>query len=143
MTHVIVGTTPYDHLQRIVSVNPKVLLLGYKFNTGRGVIFNEKNHSFVESNIASWYRNLFFAVKESHLSFDNLAIKQLNPKRLFTNSSDYDTMFMGEDGLYSMYIDAVEEKFSVASTGVQRFDYMKSMKEMFSHVKVLYEESGK
>ena len=132
VTHVITGTTNYSRLEDIVQVNPKVLLLGYKKNTGRGSIFYKKQMQEVDKNIQSWYAGLFYAVRKAHISFDNLAIEQLNPRRLFTDPTDYDRFYMGTDGSYSMYIDAVNQQYSVSSTGVERVEYGSSLKDMFA-----------
>lgn len=135
VTHVIVGTVPYFDLDKIVEYNnKKVLLLGFKKKTGRGDIFYRKNNALVDNNIKTWYAGLFNASKKAHLSFDNLAISQLNPSRLFKEDTDYQKMFMGKDGMYSMYMDAVTQTFSVSSTGVDRYNYLSSISEMFHKV---------
>jgi len=134
VTHVINGVTPYASLSSIVKVNPKVLLLGFKKNTGRGFAYNLNPSNLVDAVIKTWYINLFSAAKEAHLSFDNLAIEQLQPRRLFPNKADYDKFYMGKDGCYSMYMDAVKQEFSVSSTGIERFGYGTDLKEMFGRV---------
>lgn len=113
VTHVIIGVTGYEMLEEITQVNRKVLLLGYK-DFGRGSLYSEKNAMKIEENINGWYKNLFSTAKKAHLSFDNLAISQLNPKRIL--ASGYDQMFMGNDGEFTMYIDAVQKKVAIGST---------------------------
>lgn len=132
--HVIIGVTPYSEIDRITKVSKKILLLGFKKFTGRGDIFYKKKNEIVDKNIQSWYAGLFYAIKEAHISFDNLAISQLNPRRVFVSQEDYDNMYMGEDGSYSMYIDAVNQEYSVSSTGVERIKFGNSISQMFSHV---------
>ncbi len=133
VSHVIVGVHNYDTLESITSINKKVLLLGYK-QVGRGIVWNDKNSAGVNDNIASWYRGLFSAVRKAHLSFDNLAINQLNPKRLFSNPKDYEKFYMGNDGTFSMYMDLVKQEFAVSSTSVARLRIINNMRGMFSMV---------
>lgn len=132
--HIIIGTTPYKELEHITKVNKKVLLLGFKKKTGRGDIFYKKNNAMVDENIRTWYAGLFHAARKAHLSFDNLAIEQLNPSRLFKNKEDYDRMYMGTDGSYSMYIDAVEQTFATSSTATNKQPFLSDMKEIFKRV---------
>lgn len=132
--HVIVGTTPYSKLEEITQTCKKVLLLGFKKHTGRGDVFYRKKNELVDANIRTWYAGLFHAARKAHLSFDNLAIAQLNPSRLFSKPEAYDEMFMGKDGAYSMYLDAVEQTYSISSTGVDKIPYTGDIREMFSHV---------
>lgn len=133
VSHVIIGVTPYQDLTHITKVNNKVLLLGYK-RVGRGIIFDSKNRESVEACITSWYRWLFHAAQESHLSFDNLAIDQLNPKRLFANEQDFEKFYMGRDGCYSMYLDAVKQEYAQSSTSQYRLEYLDSIRNMFKNI---------
>lgn len=135
VSHVIIGVTSYFDLENVIAGNnKKVLLLGFKKKTGRGDIFYRKNNELVDKKINEWYAGLFNAASKAHLSFDNNAIVQLKPSRLFRNNQSYDEFFMGDDGSYSMYIDAVNQEFSVSSTGVERHQYKKSLAEMFKMV---------
>jgi organic radical activating enzyme len=131
VTHVIIGVTPYAELEKIIQYNNKILLLGFKKNTGRGGTYYRKHDESVDENIRTWYAGLFHAARKAHVSFDNLAISQLNPSRLFSNQQQYDAMFMGADGAYSMYLDAVKQEFSIGSTGLERFKYLSDIREMF------------
>jgi organic radical activating enzyme len=138
-THLIAGINHYDELDEIVKNNSKkVLLLGYK-DFRRGSHYKSKHDETVMENISIWYRFLFTAARKAHLSFDNLAISQLNPKRLFVNASDYDKFFMGDDGTRTMYMDAVNQEYAYSSTGVFRnkFDKDTNVYQMFDSVKRL------
>lgn len=50
----------------------------------------------------NWFKNL---------SFDNLAIKQLDVKRLMTEE-EWNNFYMGDDGTFTFYIDLVNQTFS-------------------------------
>ena len=134
VSHLIVGVTSCKDLEKVVAVNNKVLLLGYK-TFGRGEKYVDRFNKQVHDNIAYWYRYLFKAAQLAHLSFDNLAIEQLNPKRLFANDEDYSKFYMGNDGMYSMYIDAVKREYAVTSTGKVRHAMSDSLKDMFANVR--------
>lgn len=135
VSHVIIGVTSYFDLDKIIeNNNKKVLLLGFKKKTGRGDIFYKKNNEKVDKLIKEWYAGLFNAAKKAHISFDNNAINQLKPYRLFVNSEDYNKFYMGDDGTYSMYIDAVKQEFAVSSTGIERHPYKKNIADMFNIV---------
>lgn len=135
VNHVIVGNTNYTELEKLTKVCKKVLLLGYKMNTGRGAVYFRKYSQSVENNIQSWYRCLFYAVRKAHISFDNLAIEQLKPIRLFKTVEDYQNMYMGDDGTYTMYMDAVEQIYAKSSTSVNRMPYQESMIDIFKGVR--------
>jgi organic radical activating enzyme len=111
----------------------KILVLGYK-NFGRGTKFKEKHAEAVEKNIAQWYRELLWIAREHHVSFDTLAIKQLNPKRLFKSPELYDRRYMGDEGQFSMYVDGVLGQFSVSSYSKQRFEWT-DINDMFQQVR--------
>ena len=130
VTHVIIGLTDPKSVGDIVKVNPKILLLGYK-SVGRGILYRNKFPEVVEDNIAAWYRLLPFIAREAHLSFDNLAIEQLKPARIFRRKSDYEKFYMGRDGVYSMYMDAVTLTYSQSSTHSTKIAFGKNIKDMF------------
>jgi len=133
VSHIIIGVHNYRSLEDIVQINDKVLLLGYK-QVGRGINWNDKHLIQVKENIGSWYRGLFAAVRKAQISFDNLAIVQLKPGRLFVEARDYDTFYMGDDGLFSMYIDAVREEYAVSSTSNERMVLTDNIGEMFKSI---------
>jgi organic radical activating enzyme len=136
-THVITGVTNYEELDKITEHNAgKVLLLGYK-HFRRGNVFFSKHEKDINENIMSWYKFLFTAAQKAQLSFDNLGIKQLNPSRLFSKQSDYDTFYMGDDGTRTMYLDAVKQEYACNSTSFVRNNYNQDslITEMFADVK--------
>lgn len=134
VSHVIIGTVNQDQLSDITKVNNKILLLGYK-NFRKGLIYRDNHSNEVESNIMSWYRMLGTTIQRSQVSFDNLAIEQLNPKRLFNREEDFYKMFMGEEGQFSMYVDAVNQKVAIASFVKDRYIYQESVRSTFNQVK--------
>lgn len=110
----------------------KVLVLGYK-EYGFGLNYFLKNQK-IKENKYSWYTELasFFKTKDLVLSFDNLAIKQLDLSRYFTKQA-WSTFYMGDDGQYTMYIDAVEQKYAVSSTSPNRSDFTTNLLTYFNN----------
>jgi len=54
------------------------------------------------------------------VSFDNLGIKQLNPKSFLTQKQ-WDEFYRGDDGSHTLYIDLVSETF--AKNSIQTKEY--------------------
>lgn len=68
------------------------------------------------------------------VSFDNLGIEQLEPKRLMSDK-EWDNFFMGNDGSFTMYVDAVEGKFAKSSVSTERWNIKDDIKTMFNRVR--------
>jgi hypothetical protein len=98
---------------------PKILVLGYKtFGFG----FDYLSDSVTE-NINEWYRFIPKIIgKKCILSFDNLAISQLQIKRLFTDDG-WGKFYMGGDFVFTMYIDAVEQQYAPTSRSTERISF--------------------
>ncbi len=110
--HIIAGLTPVTLIDDILALEPKakILILGYKC-FGRGVnTFN----SDTQAQIRVWSRDIVRYIRKAHLSFDNLALEQLDIKRLFTESG-WEKVYMGDDFTFSMYLDAVKQEFAPTS----------------------------
>lgn len=110
--HVVNGVVDMCQLYFLSNMGLKILVLGYK-KVGRGVDYYGYNAPRVEVKMAELYNNLESIVNENWfdvVSFDNLALEQLEVKRLM-NEDEYQRFFMGEDGNHSFYIDMVSKKF--------------------------------
>lgn len=120
--HIIIGCHNSNVMQEIQKhiKAPKVLLLGYK-TFGRGIGYKQKFTKQVDANILDWYRQLRFILQDNLICFDNLAIEQLQPKRLFLKETEYNLKYMGNDGDFSMYIDFVNQEYSKASFKDNRY----------------------
>lgn len=118
--HVIVGINPIEQIKSLLDsvYNLSILVLGYK-NWGRG-----KNFTIKQELLEDW-KNKFKQLllekrqstrnsKKSSISFDNLAIEQLDLRGCILEQ-DWITSYMGDDFTHSMYIDAVEEVYSPTS----------------------------
>ena len=129
--HVIAGVNNISILDKIKDseVN-KVLILGYK-EVGRGIDYYSEDVKFAKNE---WFSKLPHYIGKIHLSFDNLAIDQLNIRRFF-NEESWKDFYMGTDGQFTMYIDAVKQEYAVSSTSKERFPIKGTISEIFSNVR--------
>lgn len=134
--HVIAGVNDLSILDKIKnSCVQKCLILGYK-NYGRGEKYLSPE---VVSNLSNWSDNLGQYIKKIHLSFDNLALKQLNIKQYLTDE-EWNQFYCGGDGSFTMYWSAVENFYSVSSTTPVKLPVEGDMKSIFANVKKLAKE---
>jgi hypothetical protein len=75
------------------------------------------------------------------VSFDNLALKQLETKRLLSEDQ-WNEFYMGDDGSHTMYIDCINKQFARSSVAPveDRRDLMDDIKPMFDHIRSLARE---
>lgn len=134
--HVIAGVNKLYVLNKIkASPVKKCLILGYK-NYGHGEkYYSEK----VQNCLNDWNENLGQYIKKIHLSFDNLALKQLNIKQYLTDE-EWSRFYCGGDGSFTMYWSAVENFYSVSSTTPIKLPVEGDMKSIFTNVKKLAKE---
>ena len=134
--HIINGVVKQEQLKALANNDLKVLILGYK-EFRRGVTYLDANRVKVEMNKMYLYDYLPDMLNEFKVvSFDNLALEQLEVKRLLTEE-EWNEFYMGSDGKYTMYIDLVKEKFALCSVAEERFDLLDDIKPMFEKVKSL------
>ena len=115
--HTIAGILTQVDIENLAGKRLKLLILGYK-SLGRGSLFEQENgeHIFLRKEILKDMlpdlSNLFKVV-----SFDNLALEQLNVKDLIFKGreQEWEEFYMGNDGEFTFYIDAVNEQYSMHS----------------------------
>lgn len=138
--HTIAGITTPVIYEYLADHQQKVLVLGYK-DLGRGVNFKtthnaevEKNRQWLQDNIKNlWSRNAV-------LSFDNLALEQLDIRSLLT-PEEWERFYMGDDGSFTFYIDLVKRTFSKNSLCHTRFPMEnKTVDEMFQFIRDYYKK---
>lgn len=136
VVHVINGIVHMDSLEALAHNDLKILVLGYK-EFRRGKTLYDECGSQINYLKAQFYDLLPKMVDDGWfkcISFDNLAIKQLEPKRLMSEE-DYKSFFMGMDGEYTMYVDAVNRQFAKSSVSTERYDLMDDIADMFNVIK--------
>lgn len=120
--HIINGLFDKEELDKIKGKNYKILILGYK-SVNRGVIYEIAYSNRIFDN-EDWLKkylkeNINKTNDFQTISFDNLALEQLDIKSIVDPIS-WSLYYMGDDGKYSMYIDAVNHKFAKNSTSKER-----------------------
>lgn len=140
--HVINGIWNEKTAEMMAYRNLKVLILGYK-ELRRGNEYIAAHDKIVTDNKKWLYDNLSKLLKKFKLiSFDNLAIEQLNVKRLLSDA-EWKEFYQGDDGTSTFYIDAINQKFARSSTAAfdKRYPIDNlSMDEMFKIITDEYKE---
>lgn len=134
--HVINGVLTESDVKAMENNNLKMLILGYK-HLRRGNEYFEHERERIEENQNWLYENLDdITCKFKVVSFDNLAIDQLNVKRLLSDK-EWDEFYQGDDGSSTYYIDMVERKFARSSTAPfnKRYELLDSVDEMFKVIR--------
>ena len=111
VVHTIIGVITKDDINKLADKGLKILILGYK-TTGRGTQYLNDNILSIVTN-TTWLSNNLTKITNQFkcVSFDNLAIRQLDIKKLMT-PEQWDKFYMGDDGSFTFYIDLVNKTFS-------------------------------
>ena len=134
--HTIVGVLTQNDIEKLRDNDLKLLILGYK-DKGRGIDYKAEHLIEYTINKDYLYDNLhtlpdLFKV----VSFDNLALDQLDVKRILT-PEEWETFYLGDEGTASMYIDLVTKKFGISSLCKEEemMPIMDDIKDMFAVIK--------
>lgn len=134
--HVINGLITYGQLEFLTDNNLKLLILGYK-DFRRGELYHKEASAYIETNQTNLKCNLKdYIPRFKVVSFDNLAIEQLDVKSLMTDKQ-WNEFYMGDDGNFTMYVDMVTETFAQNSVAAlnKRYPLLNTIDEMFQIVK--------
>ena len=134
--HVINGVLKPKDVETLKYRNLKILILGYK-DLRRGLEWHKKDNQEITENQNWLYHHLFKMLSEFQVvSFDNLAIEQLDVKRL-VDEDEWEEFYMGDDSEFTYYIDMVERKFAKSSTAPmdERYDLLDSVDDMFEMIR--------
>lgn len=115
--HTIVGITSDTQYKAMYDKNIKILILGYK-DFGRGILYKEDEAVYIKTK-TKWLKDnvknfIAYNKKKSKfavVSFDNLAIEQLNPKA-WLSDKQWETFYRGDDGSHTLFIDLVRETYA-------------------------------
>jgi len=142
VAHMIVGINDINLIMDVSKYYKKILLLGYK-NIGRGRDYIDVHNPNIYDDIETISKKFWKVLSRSDssklptISFDNLAIEQLDVKKYFLiENKDWEKFYMGNDGQFTMYYDAVEGQFSISSTSTLNWDDDKySIELAFNHIR--------
>lgn len=134
--HVIDGIVHPTQLEELANKGLKILILGYK-EFRRGNVMYANMGSVIEEMKSSLYNILPTMINDNWfdvVSFDNLAIKQLDPKRLMSDEQ-WNQFYLGSDGKFSMYVDLVNQEFAKSSVSTERYPITENIRDMFNKIK--------
>ena len=139
--HTIAGVTYVDDYRLLAFNDLKVLILGYK-NVGRGKSYLDNDVEFrsnieIDTRILSyWIETMINDNWFKVISFDNLALKQLNVKRLLSDD-EWNEFYAGDEGSHTFYIDLIEKKFAKNSmmSDDKKHDLLDNVDDMFQVIK--------
>lgn len=137
VVHVINGILSADDIEEMRGRNIKLLILGYK-DIGRGADYINGNTLNVKAR--QRYLKDVLPTMFNHfvvISFDNLALEQLNVRELITEEQ-WSKCYQGDEGTSTFAIDLVTGKFSMNSmvTDPKHLHNIKNdIREMFDVVK--------
>lgn len=129
--HTIAGVTPHSVYDHLADHSLNLLILGFK-TKGKGYDYFLKNH------VAKNLYDLSDCIKDMRsrfkaIAFDNLAVDQLGLRNAFPG--EFDELYMGDDGEFTMYIDLVAGKYGKSSTHLLRDIDAGTVTELFQKLK--------
>lgn len=139
--HVINGILSPSDVGMLADNDLKILILGYKL-LRRGANHYVTDHENIDC-LQHWLKeNLKEMLNHFNvISFDNLAITQLDVKRL-VSEDQWEEFYMGDDGNYTFYIDMVEGVFGKNSLATERYPIMDNIDDMFNKIRYKKEQDS-
>lgn len=136
--HTINGVLTAPEIAGLIYRKLKILILGYK-ELNRGGDFLAENKQAISSNqfvLKKLLPTLIQNKKFEAISFDNLALEQLEVKKLLTKDQ-WEEFYMGDDGKYTYYVDMVNGTFAKNSIMPQNKHHpiMDNVDDMFEVIK--------
>lgn len=131
--HTIAGVTKERDYEFLADNSLKILILGYK-KFGRGIQAYQESHQHIDYSIMNLKHLLPHMVKEKwfdSISFDNLALEQLDVKSLVPQDK-WDMFYMGDEGSSTMYVDMVNREFAANSTSETRYPLLDNVEDMLN-----------
>lgn len=105
--HLIYGVHSKQEIEQAAKKYKKLLILGFK-TVGRGLIFESSPRGVTKEFLAD-------LSKTNTIAFDSLAVKQLKMEESFA-PKEWEKLYMGDDGKYTMFYDAVNEEAAISSS---------------------------
>ena len=136
--HTINGILTKEDIEALSNNDLKILILGYK-ELQRGISYQNSHLDVINANKKYVYDNIEdILTKFKVVSFDNLAIKQLDVK-MVVGEEDWDEFYMGDDGGFTFYIDMVKGEFAKNSIAKDLYPIGdKTVDEMFQFIKSIF-----
>lgn len=108
--HVVAGIVSISDLNFMKNKNLKILILGYK-TKGRGIEFYNPEVDSKITELENMLPRMFEEKWFKLISFDNLALSQLNVKDKVSEDC-WARNYMGDDGTFTFFIDLVKGRYA-------------------------------
>lgn len=119
--HVIDGCFSKEDLENLADHNVKLLMLGFK-HKGRGIEYYKTHSDEVDQNIDYLDKHLMENKDRFNgIGFDTLATLDLHMEEK-VGPEKWALYHMGDEGSYTFYVDAVNNKFAISSMETELFD---------------------
>ena len=139
VVHTIDGLLTKADIDNMADKDIKLLILGYKI-LGRGVDYFNKYELVIDNNVKCLRDNIKEISRHFNvISFDNLALEHLDMKSQMPNK-EWERLYMGDEGEYTFFIDAVNKKFAISSLADEQYDLMNNVDDMFRMVREITED---
>ena len=136
VVHVINGILEPSDMETLADNRLKLLILGFK-RKRRGETWYQNNNTEIATK-QEWLKDHLeeYLSRFQVVSFDNLALEQLEVKRLLGNEV-WEEIYAGDDGTHTFYIDMAERKYAESSMADEgnRYDLLDSVDEMFVKIR--------
>lgn len=134
VVHTIAGVTPWTVYEALADHDLNVLILGFKAK-GKGFDYFMNHIWSVITNRQDLKRDLLNMKHHFRaIAFDNLAVKQFSLKDILS-PDEFNELYMGDDGEFTMYIDLVTGKYGKSSTHELRDIDAGTVTELFQNLK--------
>ena len=133
--HTITGIITKDDIEYLSDRNIKLLVLGFKLS-GRGKDYYNVNGNVIARNIGWLKQNIINIIPKFRvISFDNLALEQLDIKKQISNNQ-WNNIYMGDDGEFTFYIDLVKGTYAKNSISCEEYPINgMTIRAMFEDIK--------
>lgn len=135
--HVIDGCLSKADLENLSNHNVKMLILGFK-HKGRGVDYYNDHKEEVDSNIEYLKNHLYeHRDKFNGFGFDNLSTFDLEVQKM-VSPEQWETNHMGEEGEFTMFLDAVNRTYAISSMETENIFPLKdtdTVDTIFKHIR--------
>lgn len=133
--HTITGIITKDDIEYLSNRNIKLLVLGFKLS-GRGKDYYNVNGNVIARNIGWLKQNIIKIIPKFRvISFDNLALEQLDIKKQISNNQ-WNNIYMGDDGEFTFYIDLVKGTYAKNSISCEEYPINgMTIRAMFEDIK--------
>lgn len=111
----------------------KLLILGYK-DFGFGIKYRKPEVEEKIRRMRYYLPRLLDRFEGCYTAFDNLAIEQMKVREIIDEPT-WDSFYMGDDGHFTMYIDAVKQEFAKSSTSPRQPCGNLTLNEMFAIIR--------